>query len=356
MMPSLPSRTLNEGCCHVVTADRALEALDASDALIAKAIKVSRVAQIARVETKLRQFLMTKWSQRALQATKQSTTLFRNGATAAQISSRVSSIMNKWKDDVIRRMFRDIETVYKMARDVGADKARGKIKGSLQYDTTNFSDELGIEVKKTEPFTLVDEGAVISIQEEHLFWVGEHYDANVSNEIRTAARETVIEAGVDRKVAAKKLQERMKIALFSVKTPGKFSGSTAQYFEGLVSNAVTNARAMGQLTSFVSLEVEKYQIVNPTDRRTCPVCSHLNGKIFTVQQGANQMQRDLAAKKPEDIKTIHPWMTSKEIRAISPKAGPLKGSAGAKDSKKLAGAGVSMPPFHFRCRCTVDIV
>lgn len=347
---------MSDGCCHVVTVDRALEALDASDALVTKVVKVSRVAQIARIETKLRQFLMTKWNQRALQATKQATTLFRNGASSPQISSRVSSIMNKWKDDVVRRMFRDIETAYKMARDVGADKARGKIKGSLQYDTANFSNELGIEVKKAEPFTLVDEGAVTAIQEEHLFWVGEHYDANVSKEIRTVTKETVIEAGTDRKAAAKTLQKRMKVALLGVKTPGGFSGSAAQYFEGLVSNAVTNARAMGQLMSFASLEVDKYQIVNPSDKRTCPVCSHVDGKIFTVQQGVSQMERDLKAKKPQDIKNIHPWLTPKEIRAISPKAGPLMGTAGAKDSKSLAAAGVSMPPFHFRCRCTVDIV
>lgn len=344
---------MHHDCC---TSNHSLVALDASDELIFKVARISRVAQIARIETKLRRYLLLKWEQRSLQAIKSATTMFRNGATAAQISTHVSRVMNRWKDDVIRRVFRDIENVYRTARDIGADKAGGEIKGSLQYDTNNFSSELGIDVKKaTVPFSLVDEQAVTSIQEEHLFWIGEHYDKHVSNEIREVTRATVIEAGTNRKKAAQLLQERVKKSLTKVSVPDGYTGSSASYFEGLVSNAVTNARAMGQLRSFSDLGVERYQIVNPSDSRTCPVCSHLDGKVFTVDQGTAQMSRDLAAKKPEEIKKIHPWFSAKKIRAISPKSGKLSGKAGTEDSKRLAAAGVSMPPFHFRCRCTVDI-
>lgn len=340
-------------CCHDI--DRTIRKLDISDELIFKAVKVSRVAQIARTESKLRRYFLLTWNRRSLQATKRASSLFTSGATTSQIMANVSSIMNKWKDDVVKRMFRDIERVYRTARDVGADKASGKFAGSLQYDTKNFSSEMGIPVQKAQAFELVDEEAVTFIQKEHLFWIGEHYEKNVSQEIREVTRGTVIESGTNRKAAAKMLQERVRTALAIVKTPGGYSGSSASYFEGLVANAVTNARAMGQLRSFAELGVGKYQIVNPSDSRTCPPCSHLDGKVFTVQQGEQQMSRDLAAKKPEDIKKIHPWLTLAKIKAISPKPGALSGKAGTLDSKNLAKAGVSMPPFHFKCRCAVDI-
>lgn len=326
------------------------------DALVFKATLVSRVAQIARIEIKLRDYLLLKWRQRSLQAIKRAAVMFRNGSSADVISAKIRSIMNKWSKDVTRRMFRDIERAYKLAREAGSDKARGKIKGSLQYDSENFSGDTSTTVTKAEPFLLADEEAVLAIQENQLFWIGDHYDDKVSSTIRDVTRRTVIEAGTNRAQAAKLLQERLGDVLATVKTPSGFGGSSAQYFDGVVANAVTNARAMGQLRSFADLDVERFQIVNPSDRRTCPVCSHLNGKIFTVQQGKSQMKQDLAAERPEDIKASHPWLKIKDILKISTKPGMLSGKSGVKDSRDLANSGVCMPPFHFLCRCTIDIV
>lgn len=345
---------------QTVTADRALKSLDAVDSLVIKAVSVGRVAQIARTEKKLRDLLFKKWSQRQLQATKTATTLFKQGKSAKAIGAAVDKAMAKWADDVARRMLTDLDSVYKLAREAGFDKAAGRKKGSLQYNTPNFTEVVLTEkAKKVKAgakasFDLVDEAAVLALQEDQLFWIGEHYDANVSESIRTVTRETVIEAGTGRVAAAKVLAKRVKDALMHVRTPGGFHGSAAQYMEGLVANAVTTARTQGQLRSFDELEVARYEIVNPSDHRTCPVCSHMNGKTFTVPQGVSQMNTDMEAKKPEDVKKNHPWLSPKQIKAISRKPGPVSGKAGMKDSAALAKAGLALPGYHFRCRCTVD--
>lgn len=340
---------------HTVTTERVLQGLDAADALIAKAAKISQIAQIARIEVKLRELALKKWNQRQLQAEKTAVALFKQGKSATAISSAVRKIMNKWADDVARRFMTDIATVYRLAREAAFNKAAGRTKGSLGYDTTNL--HTAVHKAKKVPadvnasFDLVDEAAVKALQEDQLFWIGEHYDKNVAESIRDVSSKTIVEAGASRSAAAKKMAERIRDTLSHVRTPGRFNGSAAQYFEGLVANAVTNARAQGQIRSFRELEVERYEIVNPSDHRTCPVCSHMNGKTFTVSQGVSQMDADMKAKKPGDVKSTHPWLSPSRLKAISPKAG----KSSAKDSAALAKAGLALPPYHFRCRCGIDI-
>jgi hypothetical protein len=77
----------------------------------------------------------------------------------------------------------------------------------------------------------------------------------------------------------------------------------------------------------------------------------MNGKVFLVQEAINQIESEAGATKPEQIKTAHPWMSMKDVKTISPKAGNV--SRG--DSAKLAKGGLALPTYHFRCRSTVDV-
>ncbi len=83
----------------------------------------------------------------------------------------------------------------------------------------------------------------------------------------------------------------------------------------------------------------------------CKRCSHLNGKTFTVKQGQQMMAAELAAKRPNDVRSIHPWVSFKQITAVSSKPGHVSHA----DSANLAKAGVALPPVHFKCRCIVDV-
>ncbi len=108
---------------------------------------------------------------------------------------------------------------------------------------------------------------------------------------------------------------------------------------------MTNGRVRGQVRSFVDIGVTRYEIVNPMDRRTSPICQFMNGRVFTVREGASQIESIAGATDPETVKKEHPWMSAKAAGAIHGRGG----------DRALARAGLSLPPYHFRCRTTVDI-
>ena len=70
-------------------------------------------------------------------------------------------------------------------------------------------------------------------------------------------------------------------------------------------------------------------------------CAALRGTVFETEDGIRQIQKELAATSPEEIKNVHPW-TAPDTSLIG-------------NSKGLADAGFSLPPYHYRCRCTIDV-
>jgi len=331
-----------------------LEGLTAVDELVAKTIGISEVAQIARIELLLRQYLDTTWNKRVRTAVDRASSLARRLKPAKDISKVVEREMLKWTRDVVPRVEKDTKHIYQLARKAGWRKANRETTALLSYSAPSFS-----ELKKAKrrfaqllpTFDLVDESAVKAIAEQQIFWVGKHYSKNLSESIAKTAKETMIEAGTDQVAAGKLMSERIKDELSHVRTPGGFHGTSRQYFEGLAANAATVGRTHGQMRSFIDLGVTKYYINATVDRRTCEVCLHMDGKVFAIDHGSRQLNAELGAKTPQDIKSVHPWTNLSRLQAVSPKAGPV----GPDDAGKLADAGFSLPPFHYRCRCTVDV-
>ncbi len=330
--------------------------LVATDAVLAKALGLPETTQIARRESRLRVFMLRAWDKRAGQAATRGASVAARGGTAEAVEAAVDKAMQPWVKDVNPRMASAVEDIYRLARTAGWRKGTGQTTVALTYDTPNLT-----EVLKAAPrtgfsvlpaFDLVDEEAVQALQGHQVFWIGDHYDENISKAVANSAREAIVEAGQDRAKAGLLVKKALEAELGRVVTPGGFHGSAAQYFEGLAANAATVSRAHGQMSSFMRIGATTFTITNPNDSRTCPICSHMDGKVFTVQQGAEQMSKELAAKSPDDIKKVHPWIGVSKMKALSPTPG-AKGSKGQSD--KLAKAGFSMPPFHFRCRDTVDI-
>jgi hypothetical protein len=322
-------------------------AISASDAIIAKAARVPTMAQIARIETVLRSFLLAKWNLLAEAATKKAASMASQGVKSDAIEKVIADIMRKWSKQVIDRFDLDIARVYRLSRIAAWNKVKTR-KGSLTYD---------IEVAKAsvaEPkFDVQDKQALEIIAEDHVFWIGDHYDTAVRSAIKEVVRDTILEAGQDRARAGEKMAKRVLEELDRVSIPKGYSGTARGYFEGLTANAATVARSYGNMRSFKQGLIERYEINNPEDDRTCQVCSHMDGKVFTVQQGENQIGREMKRKgdPKEHMKKVHPWVSMKALRGISSKAGNVSD----RDSAGLAKAGLALPPYHFRCRCGVDI-
>ena len=279
----------------------------------------------------------------------------RAGKKSKSITAAVRQQMLRFPGTSLPRFEKEVGQIYRLARIAGWRKATKQTKASLSYDTPNLT-----EIIKAAPakgfsvlpsFNVVDDAAIEALQDQQVFWLGELYGENVAEGIASTVSETIVEAGTNRRVAGNLIQERLTEQLGHIRTPTGFHGSAAQYFEGVAALAATHARAFGQLTSFDEVGFTTYEIVNPRDSRTCPVCNHVNGKTFTVAQGRSQMESVLDAEDPDAVKAAHPWMTIKQIKAVSPKPGKQP----AADSKALAAKGQALPPYHFRCRCAVDV-
>ena len=331
-----------------------------SDVAVAKILGVSEVAQIARAEGRLRRFLLKAWEVRAEKAAQLGGELAGQGKTAAQIAAAVRGEMARWEKEALPKLQAAVEEIYRLARTAAWKKATGQTRAGLDYSTPNLTEVLKAKPKKgftVKPaLGVVDNDAVDALQKQQVFWVGDHYDKNIASAVRVGAREALVEAGESRRAAARGVYRRLKGELAQVNTPKGWNGSAAQYFEGLAANAATQGRVHGQLVSFAETGFTTYTIVNPQDQRTCPVCSSMNGRTFTVAQGQQTMGNVLAAEGPDDVRAAHPWKDPETGRRMTV-AGVdrIAGGRDAKASEELSKAGFNLPPFHFRCRCTVDV-
>lgn len=336
------------------------------DTYVAKAARVSEVAQIARIETMMRQFMTREWYRLARRAVRSAIARIGSGGaiTARDVVGVMRSIdaqMSAWAKRVGPRMAEDVEDIYELARLASWRKATGRSSGSLQYDTLPFRrSRIGVKVQKARPksfleavpaFGVEDQEAIRAMKRDIMFWTGRHYEENVREALRSKVEETILRQGLDRAEAGRLLGAALREQLGEVHVPTGFNGSAKQYFEGLAANTATVARVGGTLKSFAKAGITRYEITNPIDERTCPTCSHMDGKVFTVREGEDLFNRTVNAKSPEAVRQIHPWIGTARMKAISPKPGPQ----GSKDASALHSAGFSLPPFHFRCRCGLDM-
>lgn len=347
--------------CASCRVDVAAEFLAAADELVAKALSISEVAQIARAEMRMRQLLTNKWRVRADQAAIAAGKVVSRGGTIKSALSSVDTVMKKWAADVRPGFTAEIGRVYKLARVAGHKKGNNQTKASLSYFVPNFQrqiDEGKEKIVKAKivtavrpTFDLVDEAAVADLYDDQMIWIGRHYDKNLRKTIREAVRPELIEGKTQRE-GGKAITAALSEQLRKVVVPMGFNGSDTKYFEGLAANTVTNARVRGQIRSFSELGLTKYEIVNPMDDRTTPQCVFMNGKVFEVRDAEDHIEKLSGATDPDFVKKNHPWLSMKELQKVS--SGP--GHKSESDSAKLARAGLPLPPYHFRCRSTVDVV
>jgi hypothetical protein len=330
----------------------AYRGVTASDEVIAKVLKVDEVARIARTERRLREYLLASWKRSAAKATKAGVAAMRAGRGVRGTTAAVRREMGKWPRSVEETVGKEVDRMYHLARIAGWRKGTKQTSSKLTYDMPKL-------VQKADPaygfpvapaFDIVDEEAVAAMQEQMGLWVGDHYADNVSMAIQDAVREETIRAGNKASVAADALRGRLAAELGMVVTPGGFTGTAAQYFEGLAANAATVARVYGQIESFARIGITTYTVWNPLDERTCPSCGLMNGKQFTVKQAQEQISRELAATSKDAYKKAHPWYTDKQYAKMT-----SNGHVSKDDSEALAKAGAALPPYHFKCRCTVDV-
>lgn len=200
----------------------------------------------------------------------------------------------------------------------------------------------------------IDQKVVSAVAEDSPFWIGSFYDRQLSARIADIGHTLVVEGGMSIDTGAKEMEKvlRSEFALkggakYESSIPSPFSGRVGTYNRILTANSASRIRNYADISSMHSAGIKRYEISAVMDERTSEICQNMNGRIFTVQQGIDLLNRYATADTPEDFLKITPWVS---IETLSKIAG--NGSL-ASQSDNLAEAGLNLPPYHGLCRTVV---
>lgn len=333
------------------------DSLRQNDELIAKALVVGEMAQIARLEMRMAELLQTKWRAHSKLAVSKFDGTYKSSGNVESALDAIDGPMRSWDEDVAPRYGAALAKIYRLARIAAWKRAKGLSKVPLHYYAPQRKrDAKTAKVEKAEGstrltprFDLYDESAIQALMDDQMFWIGRHYEENVRRVLRKTVAETVV-AGLGRDEAGRKLREVLTRELAHVSVPRGFRGTQDSYFEMLSANAATTSRVRGQIRSFVDIGVTRYEIMNPQDSRTSTICWLLVGKVFEVEHAVQQIEREAGATSPDQIKQLHPFLSPNVVQGLT-----SRGHVSDKDSSDLAKIGLALPPYHERCRSTIDI-
>jgi hypothetical protein len=265
------------------------------------------------------------------------------GASQSKVNAFLRSMAIKMKKpltaDQKKWIRQRIDKIYKTAKRVSAKAANAKVS-----------------------FKLVDKGAVKAIGEHQVFWIGDFYSEHLSARIRGVSEEIMLKSGLSNREAGKALRTALRREFgitpggkttLAPQIPARFAGNPDLYFRGVASTAGHQSRTFGSMRAFSEAGIRRYKIINPSDERTGQICQRMVDQVFEVQIGVQNMDRQLAAKNPKEIRDeIAPWHGPKALDKIIGKA--KRGSDLA--SQRLADAGSSLPPYHPLCRSEAVII
>lgn len=173
---------------------------------------------------------------------------------------------------------------------------------------------------------LPDIRAIDVLTRHNCYWLGEHYGKHIGGKIAEMTQ-NAIKDGLGRS----ELAEELRVAL-----GGEVGGY--KYWDVVSSSALVRSRSFGCVSGMFEAGITEYEILAMADERMCPICGEMNGKIFSVSETKKVIDRVLDIEDPDEFKAAMPWHTSSPT-GIS--------------NEDLIAEGMSIPPFHGRCRCVL---
>lgn len=148
------------------------------------------------------------------------------------------------------------------------------------------------------------------------------------------------------------------------------------YWRTVADSFVGRARASSQIYAYETAKIQSFQVVAVIDEVTTDQCRFMNGKVFSVTVGRALIESMNALEEPEDVKYAAPWIrkgrdddgnmrlfvphsngTTTTIAKIDRsgvgRADDAGKFSGGKDEGDLGKLGVSLPPYHGRCRTVI---
>jgi hypothetical protein len=189
-----------------------------------------------------------------------------------------------------------------------------------------------------------DQQLATKMQQQQVFWVGNHFDADVSKKFSQTLYDA-IDQGYTKRMLVSELKNQF----------AHLGNKSRAYWQGLAEHTALRVREFGRLNAYEKAGARGYKLINPMDERTSEICRALikENKVYPLdvaldvrdQLLAVEMKPNSLEKAREQIKAIAPWISEKDI--IRNKHGEPIG---------VQGSFTPFPPFHWKCRTETKVV
>ena len=267
--------------------------------------------------------------------------ILKAGDSQVQLERKLTSeLIKNWRetyDDALKDIFRRIpDSISEQAIEIitnGLADALGHSFGSSQkvrdelrkYITKAYQEGKSEFVAKSH-LSLPDIRAIDILTRHNCYWLGEHYGKHIGSKIAELTQEALAD-GLGRDELAEQLRESLG---------GEVGGY--KYWDVASSAALVRSHSFGCVAGMVEAGIAEYEILAMGDERMCPICGEMNGKTFSVSETQKVIDRVLDIESPDKFKEAMPWHTTPPVGV---------------DKDKLIADGMSVPPFHGRCRCVL---
>ncbi len=222
-------------------------------------------------------------------------------------------------DEILqRRLGKDFQTVV-------TDDVNTLTKEILKLGKNEVLKPLDIKLS----FNVKDVEASKILADQNLFWIGNHYDDNLKKKF-----DDLTSSYFDGDKTIKQIADDFE------KNFGKLTDQGQQYFYDLAEHQTNTVRELGKVNGFEQAGVDYYEVRAIMDDRTSEICQRMNGTIFPVERSIEYRDNILSLTNPDDIKEASPWLNAEQVAQLPENDADLP-------------PGLSLPPYHFRCRTIV---
>lgn len=254
-----------------------------------------------------------------------------------------SELIRNWResyDDALKELFRRLPEgltsqaveiiTQSLANALGHSFGNSqKVRDELRKYITRAYEGGKSEFAVNPSLTLKDVRAIEILTRHNCYWLGEHYGKHIGGKIARLTQEAISD-GLGRNELAESLRQEL----------GGIAGGY-KYWEVASSAALVRSRSFGCVAGMVEAGITEYEILAMGDERMCDICGEMHGRIFSVSEAQKVIDSVLDINDPDKFKDAMPWHTSPPVGV---------------SSSKLLADGMSIPPFHGRCRCVLVMV
>ena len=123
---------------------------------------------------------------------------------------------------------------------------------------------------------------------------------------------------------------------------GKVSSTAERNLRMATQLHTSRLAGYGAMAEMNVLGITEYTVNAQLDKRVCPVCRVMHGRIFKVSDARPVLQKALKTKDVDTLKELMPWPSLKEATRMA-----------RMPSEDIIAEGWHLPPRHGNCRCLV---